>query len=94
MILAVLWRRTRAIPFGNPLGDLVVPLLLRPPIQKANDNHSHVVASNPSRLAVGGETIVHHVFADSIKVLSGSDASSDKLNHGLGRLAIPDTCST
>lgn len=84
MILAVLWRRARAIPFGNPLGDLVVPLFLRPPVQEANDDHSHVVAPNPTSLAVGGKAIIHHVFADSIKVLPGSDASSDKLNHGLG----------
>lgn len=91
MILAVLWGRARAVAFSNALGDLVVPLLLRPTVQQANDDHGHVVASDASSFTVCGKTVVHHVLTDVMQVLSCGDTPPDKLNHGLRSLAIPDS---
>ena len=82
-LLAVLWRCAGAIALCNPLGDLVVPLLLGPAIQKTNNDHGHVVTANATPFTVRGETVVHHVFANLREFLFGGNASPDKLDNCL-----------
>ena len=82
---------TRTIAVGDPLGDFLVPLLLGLAVEETNDDHGHVVAAYTSGLGVRGKAVVHHVFADLFEVLLSSNAPPDELDHGLGRLAVPDT---
>lgn len=91
MILAVLWGGARAVAFGNALGDLVVPLLLRPTVQQTNDDHGHVIATDTTGFTVGREAIIHHILADPGELLLGGNAPSDELDHRLRRLTVPDT---
>lgn len=76
---------------GNTFCNLVVPLFLGPPVQKADNDHGHVVTSNTASLTTRCQTVVHHVFADVMKFLLRGNTSPDKLNDGLRRLDIPDT---
>lgn len=92
--LAVLGRRTRAVPVRNPLCNLVVPLVLGPAVQKADNYHGHVVASDTTGFAVRRETVVHHVLTDAMEVLLGGNTSPDKFDDLLRRLTIPDTYMT
>ena len=79
-----------AVAVGDALGNLVVPLLFGLAVEEGNDNHGHVVAADTARLRVGGEAVVHHVFANLFEILLGGDTSANKLDNGLGGLAIPD----
>jgi hypothetical protein len=88
--LAVLGRSARPVPVRNPLGDLLVPLLLALAIQQADDSHGHVVTTDTTSLAVGSQAVIHHVLTDSVEILLGRNASSDEFDHRLRRLAIPD----
>lgn len=90
--LAVLGRGAGAVAVGHALSDLIVPLLFGPTVQKTDDDHSHVVASNATRLTVGSQAIVHHVLTDAVEVLLGGNTATNELNDGLRGLAIPDTC--
>lgn len=89
--LTIFGRCARTVSSRYPLGDLLVPLLLTPAPEEANDDHGHVVTANTSRLRVGGQAVVHHVLTDLLEVLLGGDTAPDKLDDSLGRLAIPDT---
>lgn len=83
---------TGAVAVGHPLGDLLVPLILGPTTEQADDNHGHVVAANTTGLRVRSQAVVHHVLADLLQVLLSSNASAHELDNGLGRLAVPNTC--
>lgn len=82
-VRTIFGRGTRAISIGNSAGDLLIPLLFTPAPKEANDNHGHVITAHATCLGVGGQAVVHHVFADFIQILLGSDASSDKFDDGL-----------
>ena len=90
--LAVLGRCARPVAIRHSLAYHAVPLLLGFAVKQSNDTHGHVVAANAASLAVAGQAVVHHVFADRVQFLLGGDASSDEFHNGLRRLAIPDTC--
>lgn len=90
-LLTVFRRSAGAVSISNPSGYLLVPLLLAPAPEEANNGHRHVVAANTTGLRVGGEAVVHHVLADLVQVLLGSDTPADELDNSLGRLAVPDT---
>lgn len=81
------------IAIGNPPSNLLVPLFLASSPQETNDDHSHVVTPNTASLGIGGQAVVHHILADFVQILLGSDASADELDDGLGRLAVPDAYS-
>jgi hypothetical protein len=66
-------------------------LLLGLALEKANDDHGHVVTANSAGVAVGGKAVVHHVLANGREFLFGYDSAADELDDGLGRLTIPDT---
>src|SRR4051794_40727315 len=91
LIPTIFGRSARAIPIGNPFGYLLIPLLLGATLEEANDDHGHVVTAHAACLRVGCQAVVHHVLADLLQVLLRGDAATDKLNHGLGGLAVPDT---
>lgn len=79
------------ITVRDPLSDLIIPLLLGTAPQETNHDHGHVVTTNTTSLGVGSQAVVHHVFADLIQVLLGSNATANKLGNSLRGLAIPDT---
>lgn len=83
-------RGTRTVSVGNPPGNLLIPLFLGPSPEESDNDHGHVVAADASRLRVGGQAVVHHVLADLVQILLGSDSTPDEFDYGLGRLAIPD----
>lgn len=87
----MVWRRARTVTLGNALCNLVVPLLLGSPVQKADNDHGHVVTSNTASLTTRCQAVVHHVLADVMKILPRGNTPPDELNHGLRRLDIPDT---
>lgn len=90
-VRTVLGGSTRTVAVSDSAGDLLVPLILGLSVEEANNAHGHVVAANATGLGVGGQAVVHHVLANLVEFLLGSNASSNELNHGLGGLAIPDT---
>ena len=90
--LAILWRSAWPVTICYPIGNQAVPLFLGLSIEMGNDGHGHVVTADTARFAVAREAVVHHVLADDLELLLGSDSSPNKLDHGLRRLAIPDTC--
>ena len=59
-------------------------------MEETDDDHGHVIAADTACLTVGRKTIVHHVFADRVKILLRSNPSSNELYNSLRRLAIPD----
>jgi len=89
--LTIFGGSARAIAGRNTLSDLVVPLLLTPAPEEADDDHGHVVAPNASGLRIRCQAVIHHVLADLLEVLLGGNATPHKLNDSLRRLAIPDT---
>jgi len=93
-LLTIFRRSARSISVSHPPGNLLIPLLLCSSTQETYDNHRHIVAPNAARLAVGSQTVVHHVLANLVQVLLGGNTPSHELDHGLGWLAIPDSCNT
>jgi hypothetical protein len=89
-LLTVFGRGTRAVSISNPSGNFLIPLFLAPAPEEANNGHCHVVTANAAGLGVGGQAVVHHVLADLVQVLFGSNTPADKLDNSLRGLAIPD----
>ena len=79
-----------SISICDSLRYLFVPLLFTPTPEEANDDHGHIVTAHTTRLRVGGQAVVHHVLTDLVEILLGRDASSDKFDDSLRRLAVPN----
>lgn len=90
----IFWGGARSVAAGDSLCNLVIPLFLCLAVEETNDDHGHVVTTNPSSLRVGCQAVVHHVFTNLVKILLGGDSSANKLNHSLRRLAVPDTVTS
>jgi len=69
------------------------PLLRRLPVQQSNDDDSHVVASNPSKLGIRSKALLHHILRNLGQSVSVGDGSSSEVDDLLRGKAVPDTCS-
>jgi hypothetical protein len=67
--LTVLWGCARPITVCHPVGNHLIPFILRLAVEQGNHRDGHVVASNTTSLAVRGQAVVHHVFANGRQLL-------------------------
>lgn len=77
-------------PLLDPIGDPVVPLVLRLAVEEAYDEDGHVVAPDPAPVRVRGEASVHDEFADLVERLALRDAPPHKVDHLLVLQHVPD----
>jgi len=90
--LAVLGRSAGSVALCHSVRNHLVPLVHRLASEESHNDHCHVVTANTTSLAAGSETVVHHVLADRLQILLGSNTTTSEFNDCLGGLAIPDTC--
>jgi hypothetical protein len=89
--LAILWRGTWTFSICDPLRDVLVPLLLGTPLKETDNDHSHVITAHTTCIAVGRQTVIHHVLANGRELLLRYDASPYEFDDSLRRLTIPDS---
>lgn len=90
--LTIFWGSAWTITTRNPVGNVLVPFIFRLAFQQGNHDHGHIITADAASLAIRGQAIIHHVFADLGELLLGGNTSSNEFNNSLRRLAVPDAC--